>query len=83
MSGVFEMSTDGYAYIGKLTLPDGKCMNVSMPDDQSKDLLEKGPRPATFRGKVLKYVNEYNLILLINGRRVGLGRCGDYYLFVY
>jgi hypothetical protein len=81
--GLFEMSTDGYAYIGKLTLPDGKCMNVSLPDDQSKRLFDKAPKPAIFRGRMMRYVKENNIVVFVNGRSVGEGWCGDHYLFVY
>ena len=36
--GMLEMSNDGQAYIGRLHLDDGSCVNVSLPEKESRRL---------------------------------------------
>ena len=40
------------------------------------------PKEGSFTGRALPYVRDPSLVPLINGRRVGMGLCGDFYVFV-
>ena len=82
VTGSLVMSSDGHGYIGRLTLPDGKCVNISLPDEESKRIMGAPPANASFTGRALPYVRDSSLVPLINGRRVGMGLCGDFYIFV-
>ncbi len=77
------MSSDGHGFIGRLTLDEGGCVNVSLPVQASRALLNHAPTTMTVRGKVFPYVHDDNLLeLQINGRSVGYGLCGDFFVFV-
>jgi hypothetical protein len=76
------MGTDGHGYIGKLLQGDGRCLNVSLPDETSKKLIESEPRLMEVRGRWLPYVKDYGTVVTVNGRRIGEGHCGNHYLFV-
>lgn len=83
VSGLLTMSTDGHGYIGKLDVGGGKCLNVSIPDGDSKKLItRKAAQKATLTGRWLPYVKEFGLAVTVNGRTIGEGLCGDHYLFV-
>ncbi len=77
------MSNDGHGYIGRLELADGSCVNVSLPDRQSK-ILSLGPdKKMVLRGYVLPYVHDDAFIeYRVNGRSVGFGLCGEKFVFV-
>jgi hypothetical protein len=76
------MSTDGHGYIGSLELPNGRCLNVSLPDKLSKTLIYKPSKRVVVTGRLLPYVRENGLIVRVNGRNIGQGTCGNKYLFV-
>jgi hypothetical protein len=82
VSGIVTMSTDGHGYIGRLVLQDGTCLNVSLPDDESKNMIYRTPRHMKITGRMLPYVKENNVVIRVNDRLVGEGLCGNYYLFV-
>jgi hypothetical protein len=81
-SGMLTMSSDGHGFIGKLELENGTCLNVSLPVEVSRELLGQEPRQMTVVGRIYRYVHEYQTFVLVDGRRIGEGLCGDYYLFV-
>lgn len=86
VSGRFEILNDGHAYIGKLDLPGGACVNVSVPVGRYRDYLYKGPKAGNeiaLSGRVLPYVYHDGFTeIRVNGRGIGYGRCGDFYIFV-
>ena len=82
VTGSIAMTSDGHGFIGKLTLPDGKCVNVSLSDEESRRMTGAAPKEGSFTGRALPYVRDPSLVPLINGRRVGMGLCGDFYVFV-
>jgi hypothetical protein len=80
---MLEMSNDGHAYIGILKLSDGTCVNVSLPDRQSRRLMNLPAREMTVAGRVWPFVYEDALIeVRVNGRQIGYGNCGRSYVFV-
>ena len=81
--GTLEMSNDGHAYIGKLVLPDGRCINVSLPKGISTKLALEPPRSIIVEGRVLPYGYEDSVVeYKVNGREIGYGNCGDFLIFV-
>jgi len=75
------MSSDGHAFIGILTFNDGTCINVSLPNSESRELYRKPARVRTVTGRTYPFVFADEEIR-VGGRKVGLGRCGPYYIFV-
>lgn len=83
VSGLLEISNDGHAYIGILRLDDGSCINVSLPEHQSKGLTTQTPQVAEVTGRVLFFPYEEGIqSFTVNGRKVGYGKCSRYFLFV-
>lgn len=83
VSGVLEMKSDGHGFIGYLQLSDGTCVNVSLPEGLSKSLVDKPPVMMEVQGPVLPFPNDIDVIgFEVNGRRVGFGNCGNFYIFV-
>ncbi len=81
--GVLTMSNDGHAYIGKLQLSDGSCINVSLPESQSRSLFDRPAVVKTIKGRVFAYIHEDTFIdYRINNRPIGYGSCGSFFVFV-
>ena len=70
-------------FIGELQIENGKCVNISLPEDISRKLVDRPPEKITVTGKVMPYP-PYDEVsdLKVNGRKVGFGWCNDYYIFV-
>ena len=80
--GLLEMSNDGHAYIGKIHIDGGGCVNVSLPEAESRRRSGQPMQMITVTGKVFPYVYENTLIeYRINNRKIGYGLCGDYFVF--
>lgn len=83
LQGLLEMSNDGHAYIGKMNVDGGGCVNVSLSEKQSKRMTGRPPQRKTITGRVLPYPHDLGFIeYRVNGRQIGYGKCGDYYIFV-
>jgi hypothetical protein len=81
--GLLEMGNDGHGYIGTVRLDDGSCINVSLPERQSRSIQGQPPRRMSLIGKVVPFpYGEDVLSFKVNGRKVGYGRCGSYFVFV-
>jgi hypothetical protein len=82
--GQLRMSTDGHGYIGILLLADGSCINVSLPERESKKQLGKPPVHQAIAGAVFPFpfADDEMLGWKVNGRKVGFGTCGPNYVFV-
>lgn len=82
VTGPFRVSSDGHGYVGILELPDG-CLNVSIPEGKAKALFLRPPEVRTFRGRLFPYsVGDTVFEHRINGRKIGMGLCGESFLFV-
>jgi hypothetical protein len=82
VSGMVTITGDR-GFIGELQIEKGKCVNISLPDEISKKLIDKEPLMMTVSGVVMPYpayeeVSEF----LVNGRKIGFGFCDDFYVFV-
>jgi len=69
----------------QLDLPTGRCINVSMPRQRWEALRNRGPTAITVSGTVYREPSADNggeTVLEINGRRIGYGLCGRFFVFV-
>lgn len=83
ISGSVRMSSDGHGFIGELGLADGRCVNVSLPTSLSRKLMGQAPKPMSVRGAVLGFPFGEDLSHFeVNGRRIGFGRCSNFFVFV-
>ena len=84
--GRLTRSSDGHAWIGRLTLDSGECVNVSTPDDLMEQLGDTGEVNARLVGSSIRYPDFASgpviTRFVINGREIGIGRCGDFFVFI-
>jgi hypothetical protein len=80
--GVISAQTAGQAMMGKLDLPDGRCISVSLPGEMLAGLEQNGPAEVTIRGRVHEVPSDVTS-MTVEGRTIGLGMCGSFFLFVY
>lgn len=69
----------------QLNLADGRCINVSMSRRRWENLRRRGPTEMTITGTVYSEPSVSNgeeTVLEINGRRIGYGLCGRFFLLV-
>jgi len=69
----------------QLDLGNGRCINVSLPPRRWEELRQRGPTEMTVRGTVYREPaggNGEETVLEINGRRIGYGLCGRFFVFV-
>ena len=73
-----------HAWMGQLILPDGRCISVSLPENDLAALRKTGPTEMTVTGRVFGDPSGDREVtsMEIDGRKVGLGLCGDFFLFV-
>lgn len=77
------MWSDGHGYIGIVTLDDGSCINVSLPESRSQALFGQPPRRVALTGAVVFFPRDPGILSFkVNGRGVGYGRCAAYFVFV-
>ena len=76
------VESDGVA-MGELALSGGKCVTLSLSQNDMRYVRQIGSATATVSGRVYRGHHDPNYILLeIEGRKVGYPRCGDFYVFV-
>lgn len=82
--GTLAFEIAAHAQMGRMTLADGRCVSISLPPDRIRDLRERGPAVTTVTGRVYgdPSVDEEIGYLEIRGRRIGLGLCDDFFVFV-
>ncbi len=68
----------------QFNLPDGRCINVSLPLERFERLRRAGPIEMTVTGEVYRDPSAAgeDTVVQIEGRTVGLGLCGDFFVFV-
>jgi hypothetical protein len=72
----------GQAWMGRVDLPDGRCISVSLPAQMLRELQQSGPVEVTVRGRRHR-IPANTQVMSVEGRTIGLGECGDFILFVY
>ena len=82
LRGMMSPVQAGQSWMGKLDLPDGRCVSISLPAQMLYELQQSGPAEVTVRGRVFE--KEPNVqVMTVEGRTIGLGECGNFFLFVY
>lgn len=69
----------------QLALPEGRCINVSLPRERWEALRRSGPKEMTIVGSVYREPpteDGEEGVLQINGRTIGFGLCGNFFVFV-
>lgn len=83
VSGSLAIKSDGHGFIGELSLEDGSCIDVSVPNNFSERYRDQPAQMLQLEGPVFPYPNGEDIIeLKINGRKIGVGLCGNFYVFV-
>lgn len=80
MLGVVEI---GGTKMGKLDLGHDECVSVSLPSKMIESAEKQGRYQATVEGTIFPVPTDVEVATIsVNGRAIGLGQCGDFYLFV-
>lgn len=73
-----------HAPTAQFDLPDGRCINVSLPPGRLEALRRNGPTEMTVTGAVYREPSAAGeeVVLQIEGRTIGFGLCGAFFVFV-
>jgi|LauGreDrversion4_2_1035121.scaffolds.fasta_scaffold01482_22 hypothetical protein len=74
-----------YGKVVEIFTSDGKCINASFPEKKWNALRKNPKNSMTIQGNVFtepEAEGPESVIIEINGRRIGLGRCGNKFVFV-
>jgi len=83
VSGELSLKEVDHVLMGRLTMDDGKCLNVSLPKRTVQHLRSEGTVSQVVVGRVFPSYPDPDLAeIYIAGRRVGLSQCGNILLFV-
>jgi hypothetical protein len=82
LRGMMTPVQAGQAWMGRLELPDGRCVSVSLPGQMLAELQQSGAAEVTVRGRVYEKQPDAQS-MTVEGRTIGLGECGSFFLFVY
>ena len=84
VSGIVTARAADHTWMGQLALPDGRCVSISLPPREIANLRENGARRMTVTGQVFGDPSGSMEIakLEVEGREIGLGLCGDFFVFV-
>ena len=82
--GIATVRAAERAQTAQFDLPDGRCIDVSLPPRQLETLRRDGPTEMTVTGEVYRDAATPGdeVVLEIEGRTIGFGRCGDFVVFV-
>jgi hypothetical protein len=82
--GVAAARLAEHASTAQFNLPDGRCINVSLPRERLEYLRRAGPIEMTVTGEVYRDPSAAgeDTVVQIDGRTVGFGTCGDFFVFV-
>ncbi len=84
ISGVLHLRSVDLVQMGRLNLDDGRCINVSLPDNMIEELGRRMPKRQVIKGRVFigGHRDESAWSMVIEGRKVAISQCGDFYIFV-
>ena len=84
LQGQFSIVEVDHVFMGQLILSSGECVNISLSDRQLHANRRNVDKQTAFQGDRLPVpvgLGEVDF-LEVDGRRVGINLCGNYYLFV-
>lgn len=83
ISGKLSIREVDHVKMGRLDLEDGTCINVSLPTSEVTRLELIGIELTTIEGRVFPATSGSDFVsLTVNGRRVGITHCGNFYVYV-
>jgi hypothetical protein len=83
IKGELALMQVGDVTMGRLQAEDRKCLNVSLPPGMIESLQKTEPREMTLRGTILPVPTDIEVATIsVNQRKIGLGPCGNFYLYV-
>lgn len=84
VQGLVEPTPAHDSWMGIIRRADGSCTGISFPEETIVQLRRDGPRAMTVSGRVIGYPAETHRIgyLRVNGRTIGVGVCGDNFIYV-
>lgn len=82
MKGVMTIKEKFHVRMGHLTLPDGSCVDVSLPRSTVEEIGD-GSKRMVVAGRVMPdpFFDGDVWQVWVNGRRVGTSICGGFYIF--
>lgn len=83
--GVASAKAGEHGRVVEVRTASGKCINLSVPDESWNRLKEIQNRLVQAKGRVISIpTNEFgeDIILEIDGRRIGYGKCGNFIIYV-
>lgn len=82
--GIVTARPAEHEWMGELKLADGRCISVSLPASKLESLRQSGPVEMTVRGQVYGDPSRDREVssMEIAGRKIGLGLCGNFFVFV-
>jgi hypothetical protein len=83
--GIATAKIGEHAETVQIDLADGRCINVSLPREKWEQLDRSGPTEMTVVGTVYREPlaeGSEEKVLQINGRTIGYGLCGYFFLYV-
>ena len=82
-TGTMTIREVDHVKMGRLQLNDEQCINVSLPNRDVRRIERSSGEYISLEGRVFRGSRDATLTSLeINGRRVGLSQCGNFYIFV-
>lgn len=84
VKGIASAKLAEHAWMARVEMPDGRCIGVSLPEAQLIQLRKHGPSEMSVTGRVYgdPSVDTEIASMKVEGRVVGLGLCGDFFVFV-
>jgi hypothetical protein len=84
VQGVASAKRVERVWMAEVALNDGKCVRVSLPEVEIARLRGDGPKPMTLSGRVYGDPPRTDEVVTfeVNGRKIGLGTCGDFFVFI-
>lgn len=83
LQGMLSVVEIGDIKMGKLELDHGECVSVSLPSKMIELAAKQGRHKATVEGTIFPVPTDVEVATIsVNGRTIGLGQCGNFYLFI-
>jgi hypothetical protein len=83
LKGMLRVVELGDAKMGKLEIGNNQCVSVSLPQSRIEAAEKQGPHQATLQGTIFPVPRDVEVATIaVNGRKIGRGQCGSFYLFV-
>lgn len=83
IGGELSVAQIGGVTMGKLQLEGGSCVSASLPLAMIETLEKSGTRQTVLSGTIFPIPTDIEVASIsVNQRKIGLGICGNFYLYV-